>query len=139
MGKSRCTLDGLSHADGNGQLDLCDPQRLFENQVPSEAAKCEVLLCAVLAFAARHKANTTPSKPTGTPGSGGDDPPVLNYADLAIGYQIDCIYLLIDILRTVAEGYRDEKIFAAVIILRVVEEMEGTRCTPEPFPEIPAH
>lgn len=82
-------------------LDLCDPQRHFELIVPERAANCDTLLNAILAIAALHLSHTTDF----------DKYTSLEYHNRSI------------------EGLKssrisDENVFAAIIILRMLEEMD---------------
>ncbi|KAK2070406.1 hypothetical protein P8C59_004897 [Phyllachora maydis] len=88
-------------------LDLCDSQRSFETMVPRRAGTCPVLLNAILALAARHQSNKD---------SGFDEL-------LANRYHQRCLRDLIPLLSHAAT-VKDENLFAATIILRVLEEME---------------
>lgn len=95
-------------------MDLCDPQRHFELIVPERAANCDTLLNAILAIAALHLSHTTDF----------DKYTSLEYHNRSI------------------EGLKssrisDENVFAAIIILRMLEEMDGEemhrRITREPY------
>ena len=91
------------------KLDLCDPVRSFETVVPLQAMSSQILFNAVLAFAARHKANTISTD---------------LYQESAYEYQRRCLRSLIKRVSLGQEGLEDDNMFAATIILRVVEEME---------------
>ena len=69
----------------------------------------QILFNAVLAFAARHKANTISTD---------------LYQESAYEYQRRCLRSLIKRVSLGQEGLEDDNMFAATIILRVVEEME---------------
>ncbi|KAH7316996.1 hypothetical protein B0I35DRAFT_479784 [Stachybotrys elegans] len=87
-------------------LDLCDPQSHFESFVPSRAGSCPVLLNAIFALSARHLAHTS------------------RYDSLASNrYHEQCLNHLIPLLDH-AVTISDENLFAATIILRVLEEMD---------------
>jgi hypothetical protein len=89
------------------KLDLCDPLRNFELVVPQRASMCPTLLKAIFAIAARHLSQT-----------GDYDPLASNrYHDECLGYLIP----MLDMSFTVS----DENLFAATIILRMLEEMDG--------------
>ncbi|KAI1494194.1 hypothetical protein F5X96DRAFT_618617 [Biscogniauxia mediterranea] len=89
-------------------LDLCDPLRHFELVVPERASMCHTLLNAVLAIAARHLSHTTDF-----------DPLASNR------YHDECLKYLIPMLND-SSVVSDENLFAATIILRMLEEMEGS-------------
>lgn len=91
------------------QLDLCDPLRHFELVVPERAATCETLLNAILAIAARHLSWTSDF-----------DPLASNR------YHDECLRCLTPMLNHTAT-LSDENLFAATIILRMLEEMEGKK------------
>ncbi|KFA66192.1 hypothetical protein S40285_08792 [Stachybotrys chlorohalonatus IBT 40285] len=87
-------------------LDLCDPQSHFEKSVPSRAGTCPILLNAIFALSARHLAHTS------------------RYDSLASNrYHEQCLNYLIPLLDH-AVTISDENLFAATIILRVLEEMD---------------
>lgn len=89
------------------QLDLCDPTTSFQTVVPRRAGTCPTLLNAIFALSSRHLSHTTP-----------------NYDDLASNrYHHMCLQTLIPTLNH-AGTVSDENLFAATIILRVLEEME---------------
>ncbi|KAI7915514.1 hypothetical protein M0657_008450 [Pyricularia oryzae] len=87
-------------------LDLCDPLTVFQTVVPRRAGTCPVLLNAIFALAARHLSHT----------SGYDHFAANRYHDM-------CLSSLIPLLQD-GVGFSDENLFAATIILRVLEEME---------------
>ncbi|KAI1806113.1 hypothetical protein F4811DRAFT_189714 [Daldinia bambusicola] len=87
-------------------LDLCDPHRHFELVVPERAAECYMLLNAIFAIAARHLSHTTDF-----------DPLASNR------YHDECLRYLIPMLNH-ASTVSDENLFAATIILRMLEEMD---------------
>ncbi|KAI1389308.1 uncharacterized protein F4822DRAFT_427660 [Hypoxylon trugodes] len=87
-------------------LDLCDPSRHFELVVPERAAVSHTLLNAIFAIAARHLSHTT------------------NFDPLASNrYHDECLKHLIPMLDH-ASTVSDENLFAATIILRMLEEMD---------------
>ncbi|KAI0376916.1 hypothetical protein F5Y04DRAFT_195997 [Hypomontagnella monticulosa] len=88
-------------------LDLCDPQRHFELIVPERAARCHTLKNAVFAIAARHRSHTTADI----------DPYASNM------YSDECLKELIPLLNDTSKVY-DENLFAAAVILRMLEEMD---------------
>lgn len=90
------------------QLDCCDPLRHFELVVPERAGVCNTLLNAVLGISARHLSHTTDF-----------DPLAANH------YHDECLKYLNPMLNH-ASTLSDENLFAATIILRMLEEMEGT-------------
>lgn len=87
-------------------LDLCDPLRHFELVVPERAGACHTLLNAIFAIAARHLSHTTDF-----------DPLASNR------YHDECLKYLIPMLNH-ASAVSDENLFAATIILRMLEEMD---------------
>ncbi|KAI1455557.1 hypothetical protein F4805DRAFT_265043 [Annulohypoxylon moriforme] len=87
-------------------LDLCDPHRHFEFVVPERAAESHTLLNAIFAIAARHLSHTTDF-----------DPLASNR------YHDECLKYLIPMLNH-ASTVSDENLFAATIILRMLEEMD---------------
>ncbi|KAK4230309.1 hypothetical protein QBC38DRAFT_452496 [Podospora fimiseda] len=90
-------------------LDLCDPCRSFETLVPERARNCPMLLNAILSFSATHVSQT-------------QDP---QYNQAALEYHLRCIEHVQKSLQNQDDNQEDH--FAAAIILRVIEEMEGTR------------
>ncbi|KAI0018662.1 hypothetical protein F4780DRAFT_508422 [Xylariomycetidae sp. FL0641] len=89
-------------------LDLCDPLRHFELVVPERANTCHTLLNAIFAIAARHLSHTSDFDP---------------YASNR--YHDECLKYLIPMLNH-ASAVSDENLFAATIILRMLEEMDGS-------------
>ncbi|KAH8817319.1 hypothetical protein F5884DRAFT_853740 [Xylogone sp. PMI_703] len=89
-------------------LDLCDPKRHFEVYVPQRAATCSILLNAIFALSARHLSLTS------------------NYDRFASErYHQECLKSLIPMLNQ-PTTISDENLFAATIILRVLEEIDVT-------------
>ncbi|KAH7376734.1 hypothetical protein B0T11DRAFT_23722 [Plectosphaerella cucumerina] len=87
-------------------LDLCDPLTHFQSSVPTRAGTCPILLNAIFALSARHLAHTA------------------RYDTLASNrYHEQCLTYLIPLLDH-AVTVSDENLFAATIILRVLEEMD---------------
>ncbi|KAF3356288.1 hypothetical protein VdG1_06382 [Verticillium dahliae VDG1] len=87
-------------------LDLCDPDAHFNTSIPARAGTCPILLNAIFALSARHLAHT------------------LRYDALASNrYHEQCLTYLIPLLDH-AVTVSDENLFAATIILRVLEEMD---------------
>ncbi|KAL2761030.1 hypothetical protein ACRALDRAFT_1025989, partial [Sodiomyces alcalophilus JCM 7366] len=87
-------------------LDLCDPDAHFETSIPSRAGTCPILLNAIFALSARHLAHTS------------------RYDPLASNrYHEQCLAYLIPLLDH-AVIVSDENLFAATIILRVLEELD---------------
>lgn len=89
------------------QLDVCDPRRSFETIVPQRVGTYPILLNAIFALAARHMSHIS-----------NFDPLVSNR------YHQACLDDLIPSVN-LEESRWDENLFAATIILRVLEEMEG--------------
>ncbi|KAH6652595.1 hypothetical protein BKA67DRAFT_519135 [Truncatella angustata] len=88
-------------------LDLCDPLRNFELVVPQRAIMCPTLLKAIFAIAARHLSQTS------------------DYDPLASNrYHDECLGYLIPMLNN-SYTVSDENLFAATIILRMLEEMDA--------------
>ncbi|KAI1118511.1 hypothetical protein F5Y14DRAFT_438495 [Nemania sp. NC0429] len=89
-------------------LDCCDPLQHFELTVPERASTCHTLLNAILAIAARHLSHTT------------------DFDQLASNrYHDECLKYLIPMMNH-SSAVADENIFAATIILRMLEEMDGS-------------
>ncbi|KAF6792052.1 hypothetical protein CSOJ01_14218 [Colletotrichum sojae] len=87
-------------------LDACDATRNFETEVPQRAGSCPILLNAIFALAARHLSLTSA------------------YDSLASNrYHEQCLNYLIPLLDH-AGTVSDENLFAATIILRVLEEID---------------
>ncbi|KAH7030700.1 uncharacterized protein B0I36DRAFT_243895 [Microdochium trichocladiopsis] len=89
-------------------LDLCDPMRHFELVVPHRASHCHMLLNSIFAIAARHLSHTTDF-----------DPLISNM------YLDECLKYLTPMLSD-ASSLSDENLFAATVILRMLEEMDGS-------------
>ncbi|KAF2966074.1 hypothetical protein GQX73_g7503 [Xylaria multiplex] len=89
-------------------LDCCDPLKHFELIVPERASTCHTLLNAILAIAARHLSHTTDF-----------DPLASNR------YHDECLKYLIPMMNH-SSAIADENLFAATIILRMLEEMDGS-------------
>ncbi|KAH8167465.1 hypothetical protein CIB48_g781 [Xylaria polymorpha] len=89
-------------------LDCCDPHQHFELIVPERASTCHTLLNAILAIAARHLSHTTDF-----------DPLASNR------YHDECLKYLIPTMNH-SSAVSDENLFAATIILRMLEEMDGS-------------
>ncbi|KAI0907903.1 hypothetical protein F4823DRAFT_640740 [Ustulina deusta] len=89
-------------------LDCCDPLKHFELIVPERASTCHTLLNAILAIAARHLSHTTDF-----------DPLASNR------YHDECLKHLIPMMNH-SSAVADENLFAATIILRMLEEMDGS-------------
>ncbi|KAI1822147.1 hypothetical protein F4861DRAFT_532414 [Xylaria intraflava] len=89
-------------------LDCCDPLRHFELIVPERAATRHTLLNAIFAIAARHLSHTTDF-----------DPLASNR------YHDECLKYLIPMMNH-SSAVADENLFAATIILRMLEEMDGS-------------
>lgn len=89
-------------------LDLTDPLRNFELVVPQRATMSPTLLKAIFAIAARHLSQTSDYDPLASN----------RYHDECLGYLIP----MLDNSYTVS----DENLFAATIILRMLEEMDAS-------------
>ncbi|KAK8062393.1 hypothetical protein PG997_014490 [Apiospora hydei] len=89
-------------------LDTCDPLRNFELVVPQRIGTYPILLKATFAIAARHLSRTS------------------EYDPLASNrYHNQCLTQLIPMIDDAAGGLSDENLFAATIILRMLEEMDA--------------
>ncbi|KAI1850308.1 hypothetical protein JX265_002206 [Neoarthrinium moseri] len=89
-------------------LDLTDPLRTFELVVPQRATMCPTLLKAIYAISARHLSQTS------------------EYDPLASNrYHDECLGYLIPMLNN-SYTVSDENLFAATIILRMLEEMDAS-------------
>ncbi|KAK0609548.1 hypothetical protein B0T17DRAFT_594057 [Bombardia bombarda] len=89
-------------------LDLCDPRQSFETSVPQRAGTNSILLNAIFALSARHMSHIR-----------SDFDPFL-----FIKYHTECLSSLRP-MHEHPENFSDENLFAATIILRVLEEMEA--------------
>ncbi|KAI0148848.1 hypothetical protein GGR57DRAFT_230956 [Xylariaceae sp. FL1272] len=89
-------------------LDCCDPLRHFELVVPERSNTCHLLLNAIFAISARHLSHTTDFDPIAS-----------------TRYHDECLKHLIPMMDH-ASAVSDENLFAATIILRMLEEMEGS-------------
>ncbi|KAG9247225.1 hypothetical protein BJ878DRAFT_539508 [Calycina marina] len=90
-------------------LDLCDPRKTFQVEVPKRAQHSELLLNAIFALAARHLNKTS------------------HYDEYASDlYHSRCIGFMIFSLKNPTEDSNEhnETLFAATIILRVLEEID---------------
>lgn len=89
------------------KLDLCDPRQHFQVEVPKRAGTCPILLNAIFALSARHLSH------------------ISGYDRLASNrYHDECLKHLIPMLNNRAT-ISDETLFAATIILRVLEEIDS--------------
>ncbi|KAI0207008.1 hypothetical protein F4808DRAFT_466880 [Astrocystis sublimbata] len=89
-------------------LDCCDPYQHFELIIPERANTCHTLLNAILAIAARHLSHTT------------------GFDQLASNrYHDACLKHLIPMMNH-SSAIADENLFAATVILRMLEEMDGS-------------
>jgi hypothetical protein len=89
------------------QIDICDKQCHFGRDVPKRVAHYPVIAYAIFAASSRH-INIL---------SGSDD-------SESEGYVSDCLRILITTLEDPL-GHWDENLLAAVVILRLHEEMSG--------------
>lgn len=89
-------------------LDVCDAFRNFELVVPERANSCPTLLKAIFALASRHLSQT------------GDFDPLASNR-----YHDECLAYLIPMLDHASAGLSDENLFAATIILRMLEEIDA--------------
>jgi hypothetical protein len=90
-------------------LDVCDPHRHFEQAIPRLARRSRTLLNAMFALAARHLSQTS------------------SYDQYASNrYHDECLRHLIPRLSE-PSAVTDETLFAATIILRMLEEFDGKR------------
>lgn len=100
------------------QLDLCDPVRSFETIVPHRAGTCTVLINAIFALSSRHLGHIQKVESGGRAATDHVDPlSTLRYGN-------SCSVKLRPVLEY-DETMSDENMFAAAIILRVWEEMDG--------------
>jgi hypothetical protein len=105
------------------QLDLCDPVRSFETIVPHRASTCTVLINAIFALSSRHMSHIQKIESDGRADPKHVDPlSTLRYGNL-------CSVKLRPVLEY-DETMSDENMFAAAIILRVWEEMDGRPTSP---------
>ncbi|KAI1331706.1 hypothetical protein F5Y16DRAFT_241696 [Xylariaceae sp. FL0255] len=89
-------------------LDCCDPVRHFELVVPERSSTSHTLLNAIFAISSRHLSHTTDF-----------DPLASNR------YHDECLKQLIPKMNHTS-SISDENLFAATIILRMLEEMDGS-------------
>ncbi|VUC25234.1 unnamed protein product [Clonostachys rosea] len=87
-------------------FDMCDPERHFAFIVPQRAALCPPLMNAVLAISARHFKNADSSS---------------QY--VSDGYYQKSLNTLVPMLND-SESLSDENLFAAIVLLRSLEERE---------------
>ncbi|CAH0045283.1 unnamed protein product, partial [Clonostachys solani] len=87
-------------------FDMCDPERHFAFVVPQRAALCPPLMNALLAISARHYKNVDGSS---------------QY--VSDGYYQKSLNTLVPMLND-SESLRDENLFAAIVLLRSLEERE---------------
>jgi hypothetical protein len=103
---SPSVLSVISNVADSFQLDLCDPMQHFQVEVPRRAGICPILLNAIFALSARHLSH------------------IGNYDSFASNrYHQECLKYLIPMLNNTAT-ISDETLFAATIILRVLEEID---------------
>ncbi|KAK3309229.1 uncharacterized protein B0T15DRAFT_134260 [Chaetomium strumarium] len=96
-------------------LDLCDPKHTFETIVPQQARDYPVLLNAMFALSARHLGQTH-----------SDGNMRRRYNQLADMYNEACINIMKDALMSASyQSGWTEQLFAATIILQVMEEMNA--------------
>ena len=89
------------------RFDLCDPQRHFALVVPCRAATCPPLMNAAFALSARYLSQTT------------------NFDELiSHRYYQKCLNSLVPMFGD-PKALLDENLFAATVILRTLEEIEG--------------
>lgn len=88
-------------------FDLCDRERHFSQVVPWRAATCPPLMDAVLALSARWLSRTTDFD---------------EY--VADRYQQRCLNSMVPMLGD-PDALLNEDLFAAIVILRTLEEIEG--------------
>jgi len=96
-------------------LDLCDPYHTFEITVPQMARNFPVLLNAIFALSARHLGQTHNS----------NDGRKKRYNQLADTHNEACINIMKDLLMSKNQSVWTEHLFAATIILQVMEEMNA--------------
>ncbi|KAH6846981.1 hypothetical protein B0I37DRAFT_310474 [Chaetomium sp. MPI-CAGE-AT-0009] len=96
-------------------LDLCDPYHTFQNIVPHRSRDCQVLLRSIFALSARHLGQTHH-----------DISQRKRYNQLADMHNAACINIMQCLLTS--KNYKSmwtEHLFAATIILQVMEEMNA--------------
>lgn len=101
------------------QFDLCEPYRFFRYEVPQRARTNKTLANAILAISARMMHWKTGYNPY-----------------VADRYYQLCLETLIPSLSDV-EAVMDETLLAATVVLRMLEEMDGS--CPEKTPLLPRH
>ncbi|KAK3370658.1 hypothetical protein B0H63DRAFT_403383 [Podospora didyma] len=93
-------------------LDLCDPARSFETKVPDRAGNCPILLNAIFALSSRHLGHINNDNPQTT-------------WRTYLSASLSDFQKLWDNHDAAQEAVKDENLFAAIIILRVLEEMDA--------------
>ncbi|KAM7212094.1 hypothetical protein V8F06_012523, partial [Rhypophila decipiens] len=86
-------------------LDLCDPGQSFQTVVPIRAGTCPILLNSIMALAGRHLAHVDKAFPS----------------NAYVNYSQECVRQL---NVWAGDGLLSEDVFAALIIMRVMAELE---------------
>lgn len=107
MGKHPQVASHFTEADSTRQVDCCDEKYHFATEVPQRALNYPVIANAILALASRHLARV----------SGSED---IKSAE----YMSECLRIMIPVLDDPL-GALDENLLAAIVILRLYEEMDG--------------
>ncbi|KAK3328605.1 hypothetical protein B0T19DRAFT_462233 [Cercophora scortea] len=102
-------------------LDLCDERRMFEAVVPERAGSCPTLLNAILALSHRHLSHVNEEFKH----SHVDDASALGFLE----YETACVPVLMQMHNNPVTSTDEEDLFAAIIILRVLEEMKADHGT----------
>ncbi|KAK3686168.1 hypothetical protein B0T22DRAFT_500824 [Podospora appendiculata] len=102
-------------------LDLCDERRMFEAVVPERAGSCPTLLNAILALSHRHLSHVNEEFKH----SHIDKPSALGF----LAYETACLEVLRQTPDNPVTSTDEENLFAATIILRVLEEMKADHGT----------
>ncbi|KAM7185176.1 hypothetical protein V8F33_012564 [Rhypophila sp. PSN 637] len=87
-------------------LDLCDPEQSFQTVVPTRAGRCPILLNSIMALAGRHLAHVDKAFPS----------------NAYVNYSQECVRQL---NMWAGDGLLSEDVFAALIIMRVMAELEA--------------
>ncbi|KAK3680973.1 hypothetical protein B0T22DRAFT_523742 [Podospora appendiculata] len=98
-------------------LDLCDQRRMFEAIVPERAGSCPTLLNAILALSHRHLSHVNEEFKH----SHIDKPSALGF----LAYETACLEALRQMYNRPLTSTDAENLFAAIIILRVLDEMKA--------------
>jgi hypothetical protein len=127
LGKETTFLDMFGRRSPNVaniyQFDLCDPDRHFACVVPQRANHCPALLYAIYTASARHLCRLSKFRKENEVEYHGKRLSNLR-SETAVEYHSRCIEQLVSISCN-REALLDEDLFAASVILRFYEEVDG--------------